>query len=135
MIGDIVAYNGCVCRIYSIHGKEPRNNRFDCKEYVTLQCDGLIDVGVDEVQPIELNDKILEKNGFNRVDGGFYGIYYEFSINRHESIYMKRLSDGKWYVKTKYDYLSLSWFTEYVHGLQHAFIQIGHDNIADNIKI
>lgn len=129
MIGDIVAYNGCVCRIYSIHGREPRNNRFDCKEYVTLQCGGLIDVGVDEVQPIELNNKILEKNDWEYSEDGAYE-YIGDNYNPCIACYVESA-----YTKIASNKLEAEFSIKYIHELQHVLCICGLGEMSDNIKI
>lgn len=50
--GDLVEYNGSVCRVYGLCGPMPDNDpRFNDKPTVTLWCNGLITVLLDEIKP------------------------------------------------------------------------------------
>lgn len=65
-VGDLVMYNGCVCRVYGLMMPVPRkDSRLDGKAVITLYCDGLIDATEDEVSPIELTEEKLKLNGID----------------------------------------------------------------------
>lgn len=50
--GDLVEYNGSVCRVYGLCGPMPdKDPRFNDKPTVTLWCNGLITVLLDEIKP------------------------------------------------------------------------------------
>lgn len=65
-IGDLVMYNGCVCRVYGLMMPIQRSDsRLDGKAVITLNCDGLIEATEDEVSPITLTEEKLKMNGID----------------------------------------------------------------------
>lgn len=65
-VGDLVMYNGCVCRVYGLMMPVPRDDsRLDGKAVITLSYDGLIDATEDEVSPIGLTEENLKLNGID----------------------------------------------------------------------
>ena len=86
----------------------------------------------DELEPIQLTDEILEKNGFEKYDGGGY-IIKELTDDEMPSLY---IWDGN-YSLCVVDFYSSNRYTDiknckYVHELQHELKSCG---IVKSIKL
>ncbi len=129
MAGDLVQYNGVVCRVYGLELPFPRKNeRFNNKAIIHLWHNGFIDALEEEVFPIPLTAEILEKNEF---------------INKLLVININT-ENGLLYVDNKGSFAIEILFHNkaavcmaacYVHELQHALRLCGLNNLADNFKI
>ena len=52
--GDLVEYNGSICRVYGLCGPMPdKDPRYNDKATVTLWCNGLLTVTLDEIKKYE----------------------------------------------------------------------------------
>jgi hypothetical protein len=86
-------------------------------------------VGLNDIAPIPLTTKILEKNGFEYDPYHHTWIYDEFTINYGHLIY-----------EEEEDYLFIwvagtSMKLTYIHELQHALRLCGLNELANNLKL
>lgn len=52
--GDYVEYNGSICKVYGLCGPMPdKDPRYNDKATVTLWCNGLLTVTLDEIKKYE----------------------------------------------------------------------------------
>ena len=115
MVGDLVTL------VYD-YGKESSNPlEIDARSIVRVY------EGMYKVEPIELTEEILEKNGFKketRYDLGFSGQWYSPDrriVCEADEVYLN--SDNKWYVHIDNESFESIGSCEltYVHELQHLF--------------
>jgi hypothetical protein len=106
IIGDVVMYNNKIMVI-----KEPRDgihfNLF-CPEEKTVYCY----VGVEDIKPMPLTSVILEKNGWEKDDRGYY----------KSCIFLNKDGFGGWAVGFGEEYIRTIIF---VHQLQHLLFGLG----------
>lgn len=118
IIGDVVMYNNKIMVI-----KEPRDGiHFDlsCPEEKLVYCY----VGVEDIKPMPLTSEILEKNGLEKDDRGYY----------KSCIFLNKDGFGGWAVGFGEEYIRTIIF---VHQLQHLLFGLGIDfdfNLEDNFE-
>lgn len=108
IIGDVVMYNNKIMVI-----KEPRDGiHFDlsCLEEKIVYCY----VGVEDIKPMPLTSEILEKNGWEKDDRGYY----------KSCIFLNKDGFGGWAVGFGEEYIRTIIF---VHQLQHLLFGLGID--------
>lgn len=108
IIGDVVMYNNKIMVI-----KEPRDGiHFDlsCHEEKLVYCY----VGVEDIKPMPLTSEILEKNGWEKDDRGYY----------KSCIFLNKDGFGGWAVGFGEEYIRTIIF---VHQLQHLLFGLGID--------
>lgn len=147
MIGDIVSYNGAICRITSI----------ECfGNLVGIENETICELVSDaELSPIPLTEEILKANGFRRFvetrkrmrkdnpseicihrkirflcvqNPDTTSVHYISIVLNGNTIIMYPTDKGEW-VK------SINLKTPYVHELQHALRLCGLTELADNFKV
>ena len=127
MIGDWVM---------NTHNQKPEQVREIRERMVMLDYNDLYDY--DEIEPIPLNDEILQKNGFRRVGerwgcGDELNSYY-FGNGQDIDIYLPTNSDK--YMLVIRDHVSpnpdyqLIYRLKYVHKLQHALKEYKYEKIT-----
>lgn len=118
IIGDVVMYNNKIMLI-----KEPRDGiHFDlsCPEEKLVYCY----VGVEDIKPMPLTSEILEKNGWEKDDRGYY----------KSCIFLNKDGFGGWAVGFGEEYIRTIIF---VHQFQHLLFGLGLDfdfNLEDNYE-
>ena len=127
MIGDWV---------YNTHNRQPEQVCEIREHMVMLAYNDLYDY--DEIEPIPLNDEILQKNGFRRVGerwgcGDELNSYY-FGNGQDIDIHLPTNSDKymlviRDHVSPDPDYQLISRL-KYVHKLQHALKEYKHEKIT-----
>lgn len=127
MIGDWV---------YNTHNRQPEQVCEIREHMVMLAYNDLYDY--DEIEPIPLNDEILQKNGFRRVGerwgcGDELNSYY-FGNGQDIDIYLPTNSDKymlviRDHVSPNPDYQLISRL-KYVHKLQHALKEYKYEKIT-----
>lgn len=126
IVGDIVMYNDKIMVV-----KEPRDgSHFDlsCHKEGLVYCF----VGVDEIKPISLTPKILEKNGWDKEekDGSDFSLSEAFmggDENDEDNytcfqLYYQNKKDG-WVIDMRGEPLKFG--IHYIHELQNLFFGLG----------
>lgn len=137
MLGDLVEYNGYVCRVYSISLPFPRiEEKYSDKSIITLWCDGFISVTEDEIEPIHITREILKKNGFEVTHESDYRTKWvnsdddwliEYSISKSDT--------ARNFLRIYLEAPVIQMRVPYVHELQHALRLCGLSELADNFKV
>lgn len=118
IIGDVVIHNNKIMVI-----KEPRDGiHFDlsCPEEKLVYCY----VGVEDIKPMPLTSEILEKNGWEKDDRGYY----------KSCIFLNKDGFGGWAVGFGEEYIRTIIF---VHQFQHLLFGLGIDfdfNLVNNYE-
>lgn len=123
MIGDWVLYSGAPIQIneilhYGINGDWDGSECYGVCEY-------------NELRPIPITPKILEKNGFERYFEGYYKNPKELHINFLDNT-------ERWYIYGDHeDYIHENIIASFymVHELQHILRILGYNELANNFKI
>lgn len=125
MIGDIVSYNGSICRVTST----------ECfGNLVGVENDTICELVSDaELSPIPLTPEILKKNGWQK--NGIYNDYILIDDENNFVGYNMSFNSVSITIDDRNALHKMKITANYVHKLQHALRLCGLDELADNLKV
>lgn len=127
-IGDWFSFNGEVGQIGIIDNWDGEVS------YFNGDAEGILTFGFDDIEPIQLTDEILKKNGFTKIKSE-ENVYHRHFDNGYISVY-NTLNNGFRISLLVHRYEEVKWCrVDFVHELQHEFKNRKLFDLANNFKV